>query len=278
MSRYAVGDIQGCLQPLQCLLEQVQFEPCRDQLWCVGDLINRGPDSLGSLRFIHSLGPAAKIVLGNHDLHLLAYASGTLTLDGNHSACIDSILKAPDAEELCHWLQQQPLIHCDPSGDFAMVHAGIPPNWSLEEAVSYAGEVEAVLRSDRARDYFTHMYGNLPKRWDPQPQGWPRLRLITNYLTRVRFCTADGELEFDSNGTDSPGIEFQPWFEHRDRKTAANKLIFGHWAALQGLLDRPRLFGLDTGCVWGGSMTLMDIDRQQFHACKCTGQGDLPQR
>lgn len=271
MTRYAVGDVQGCLQPLQCLLEEVSFNPQHDQLWLVGDLINRGPQSLQTLRFIKSLGDCTRIVLGNHDLHFLAIAHGIGS--ARKSDTLDEILNANDCADLVQWLQQQPLMYSDPSGDFHMTHAGIPPNWCLQQAKQYAREVESVLTSEQAHLYFENMYGNHPDCWDEHLSGMSRLRVITNYFTRMRFCTAQGQLDLDNKLTSLPAdkqTHFAPWFAHPQRLTQNDQLIFGHWAALEGEADCDNVFALDTGCVWGRALTLMNIDQQQLHHCDCS--------
>ena len=270
MTRYAVGDLQGCLQPLLCLLEQVNFDSQQDQLWLVGDLINRGPASLATLRYIKALGDCCRIVLGNHDLHFLAVACGAIA--ASKFDTFEEILNAPDRDELVHWLSQQPLLYSDPSGDFHMTHAGIPPNWSLTEARRYAQEVEAVLRSDSKEAFLRSMYGNQPAGWQDNLQGWTRLRVITNYFTRMRFCTADGQLDFKHKLTaiDNPALPgYAPWFSHPQRLSKDDQLIFGHWAALEGKTNTENVYALDTGCVWGNSMTLMNLENKQRLHCDC---------
>ena len=264
MATYAVGDIQGCLDELQALLDKVSFSS-EDQLWLSGDLVNRGPRSLETLRFVKGLGKQARVVLGNHDLHLLAIASGSSK--PSRKDTLQEILDAPDKTELLDWLRQQPLLHHDKSLNFTMVHAGIPPIWRLKDAQKYAREVETVLQSDKAQFYFKHMYGNHPSRWDQSLTDWDRLRCITNYFTRMRFCRADGELEFKTkSGPAKPPQGFQPWFSHEDRKTANKPLVFGHWASLEGLAATEHVYALDTGCVWGGTLTAMRLeDGHLFH-------------
>ena len=266
MTRYAVGDLQGCLEPLQCLLEQVAFDSEQDQLWVVGDLINRGPDSLGTLRFIKSLGNAARCVLGNHDLHFLAIAFGTT--HPRRSDTFDEILAADDRQELVAWLRQLPLMYTDPSGDYCMSHAGISPLWSIKQAQSYAKEVEAILQSEQAETFFTHMYGNNPNCWNTNLESWERYRTITNYFTRMRFCGPQGELDLD-NKTDIASPGFTPWFNHPSRKTQQQNIIFGHWAALQGNANTDHIFALDTGCVWGEKLSLLNLETQTINSCEC---------
>ena len=273
MARYAVGDLQGCLRPLQCLLEEVAFDPQHDQLWLVGDLVNRGPDSLGTLRLVHSFGNSVRAVLGNHDLHLLAVAYGAT--HQRRGDTFDDILAAPDRDTLLDWLLHLPLLYSDDSGHYTLCHAGIPPIWSVAEAHTHARAVEAALRADPNR-FFAHMYGNQPDGWSDDLQGWARLRVITNYFTRMRFCSADGRLDLD-NKTDTPNKPgYLPWFGHQNRLSAGDAIIFGHWASLEGDISRvsdtvapDNLFALDTGCVWGGAMTMMNLETQALHKCAC---------
>lgn len=260
MTDYAVGDIQGCLDPLLQLLETVAFDAEQDRLVAVGDLVNRGPKSLETLRFCHSLGDSFKTVLGNHDLHLLAIAQGVREPNPNDS--FNDILSAPDREELLHWLQQQPLML--QIGQYHVVHAGIPPIWDLATAHRLASEVGNILRSDSAAEYFKHMYGNQPAVWGDQLQGPERWRLITNYLTRMRFCSATGELEFETKAAVTMEPPFKPWFAHPRKYTSKDKILFGHWAALEGRHCADNIFALDTGCVWGGPLRIMNLDNQQY--------------
>lgn len=265
MATYAIGDLQGCLEPLQRLLEQIEFSP-QDTLWFCGDLVNRGPDSLATLRFVKALGKQAVVVLGNHDLHLLALHHGICP--GKRTDTLDDILSAPDRTQLLGWLQHQPLLHHDSQLGYTMVHAGIPPSWSIKKARRLAREVEYALRSrELAKGFFEHMYGNAPARWHKSLEGWERLRVITNYLTRMRFCTADETLDFAAKGgldTQPPG--YLPWYAWPNRKAVNNDVLFGHWAALQGQVDAAHVYALDTGCVWGGQLTAMRLeDRRFFH-------------
>jgi bis(5'-nucleosyl)-tetraphosphatase (symmetrical) len=271
MTTYAVGDLQGCLKPLKCLLERVDFCPSRDQLWSVGDLVNRGPDSLESLRFIDSLGNSCIAVLGNHDLHLLAAAQDAARL--RRSDTLMAILKAPDRERLLGNLRQRPLAHFDKRLNTFMAHAGIPPIWTVKQALKRAAEVQEVLRCDeRIGPFLQAMYGNEPARWKPGLRGHDRLRLITNYLTRMRFCRADGTLDLKSKeGLDSAPKGYAPWFSY-PRKDPDVRIVFGHWAALEGKVDALGVEGLDSGCVWGNSMTLMNLDTGERHLCDCGDQ------
>jgi len=275
MAVYAVGDLQGCLDPLKCLLDHVHFDPARDQLWLVGDLVNRGPKSLETLRFLYSIRPALVCVLGNHDLHLLAAAHKIDRLKKGDT--LREILEAPDREDLLGWVRQQKLMHYDEQRNIAMVHAGIPPQWSLKKALKHAGEVEHALRDDSLYEPFLDgMYGNEPVKWNNDLQGVTRLRVITNYFTRMRFCTREGKLDLKGKeGVETAIPGYAPWFSHKDRKTRDVRIIFGHWAALEGRCDEPGVFALDSGCVWGGAMTLLNIDTLERHQCNCDAVGNV---
>jgi len=266
MTIYAVGDLQGCLEPLLCLLKKVDFNPRKDQLWAAGDVVNRGPQSLATLRYVKALGPAFKMVLGNHDLHLLAAARGIKRL--NPKDTLQEILDASDRDELLAWLQQQPLLMSEL--DYVMVHAGIPPHWSLATAQLMASKVENVLRSDRAELFFENMYGNEPSSWSEQQSEAVQLRTITNYFTRMRFCTAGGELELIAKREPEQGpAGYAPWYTHPLRRTAGENIIFGHWAALNGAVSESNLYPLDTGCVWGGKLRLMNLTTRAYSHCDC---------
>ncbi|MEN5244157.1 symmetrical bis(5'-nucleosyl)-tetraphosphatase [Pseudomonas atacamensis] len=275
MTTYAVGDLQGCLEPLKCLLKQVAFDPALDRLWLVGDLVNRGPQSLETLRFLYEMRESLVCVLGNHDLHLLAAAKKIERL--KKSDTLREIIEAPDGPQLMEWLRQQKLMHYDETRDVAMVHAGIPPQWSLRRALKCAAEVETALRDDNVFPaYLDGMYGNEPAKWDNDLKGIDRLRVITNYFTRMRFCTAEGKLDLKSKeGLDSAPPGYKPWFQHKERKTKGLRIIFGHWAALEGNIHEPGISALDTGCVWGGSLTLMNVDSGERLSCKCDEHGGL---
>jgi len=268
MSTYAIGDIQGCYQPLRCLLDKIEFNPQQDTLWIAGDLINRGPESLQALRYLYSIRHAVIAVLGNHDLHLLsrAFVNGRASKQDT----LDDILHAPDRDELLDWLRHLNIIHVDQQLGFAMTHAGIPPQWTLQEAQTCAKELEHVLRSDNFKDFLSTMYGNQPDCWNDNLQGVDRLRLITNYFTRMRFCREDGTLELESkaSATEAPD-GFKPWFLHPHRKTRDTNIIFGHWAALEGKVNEPGIYALDTGCVWGGALTALRLEDKQLFQCSC---------
>ena len=268
MTTYAVGDVQGCYEALCCVLKQVNFDPRKDVLWFVGDLVNRGPQSLEVLRFARELDRRARVVLGNHDLNLLAVAEGARKSRVKDS--LDEILAAPDCEELLNWLRHQPLIHTDNRLGYTMVHAGIPPIWSISKAHRLAREVEGALRSARRRRFFDGMYGNDPLCWDNNLSGIKRLRVITNYLTRMLFCSADGTLDLEdsvSKVSSRPG--FRPWFEHPNPALNGHQIIFGHWAALEGITGKPDVHALDTGCVWGGRLTLLRLSDRTRISCDC---------
>lgn len=269
MATYAIGDIQGCYDALQRLLQHCAFDPHHDQLWLAGDLVNRGPQSLQVLRFVQQLGERAKVVLGNHDLHLLAlhYSGGKL----KKSDTIQDILQAPDREQLLDWLRTQPLVVLDEANNWCMSHAGIPPHWSVQQARQLAQEVEHVLQSDQCSEFFRQMYGNLPDRWQPDLQGMDRLRVIVNYLTRMRFVGPDNELDLLSKeGVGTAPAGFQPWFKVQPRLAAANRLLFGHWAALEGKADSTNVYALDTGCVWGGQLSALRLDDETWFRVPAT--------
>lgn len=265
MATYAIGDVQGCYESLRRLLDIVRFDPPRDTLWFVGDLVNRGPQSLETLRFIKGLGSAAVAVLGNHDLHLLVAASGnTKQYPGD---TIAEILDAPDREPLLHWVRHQKLMHAGQG--YAMVHAGLLPQWSIQKALALAGEVEHALRSEHADGLLRTMYGNEPRRWHDDLTGDDRLRVIVNAMTRMRLCTADGEMEFHHKVAPvnmPPG--FMPWYEVPHRASGDTPILFGHWASL-GVLLRPEIIGLDSGCVWGRKLTALRLEDRRTFQCGC---------
>ena len=256
---YLIGDLQGCCDALERLLRRIDFSPSRDRLWLLGDLVNRGPASLATLRRLVGLGDAATCLLGNHDLHLLAAHHGVRHPHGGDT--LDEILAAPDRAALMDWLRQQRLAVFE--AGWLMVHAGVVPQWSRDDTLALAGEVEAVLRGPDLPGFLRAMYGNEPARWDPALTGTARLRFTVNALTRLRFCRADGEMDFKTKGgAGAAPAGFMPWFEAPDRQTAGTPVAFGHWSTL-GLLDRPDLLGLDTGCLWGGRLTAARVDGTQ---------------
>ena len=258
MAVYAVGDVQGCYEPLQRLLDLLRFDPAADVLWLVGDLVNRGPQSLEVLRLARGLGERAVAVLGNHDLTLLAVAAGRVK--PKRKDTFDGVLQAPDCAELLEWLRRCPLLHHDPALGFTMVHAGLPPQWDLALAQQCAAEVEGVLRGPLSEEFLGRMFGGEPRRWRDDLSGYDRLRFIVNALTRMRFCASNGALSFDEKGAPgSQGPDLLPWFAAPDRRSCGLKLIFGHWAAL-GYYRAPGIFGLDSGCVWGNRLTAIRLD------------------
>jgi bis(5'-nucleosyl)-tetraphosphatase (symmetrical) len=265
MATYAIGDVQGCYEPLQRLLDQVRFDPASDQLWFVGDLVNRGPDSLATLRFVASLGDVAVTILGNHDLHLLCVAEGFEKLKRDDT--LEEVLCAPDRDALLDWLRHRPLMHYD--AGYAMVHAGLLPSWSVTRALELAGEVEAQLHAATYRSFLARMYGNQPDRWDERLTGFERLRVIVNAMTRMRVCTVDGVMEFAHKGKPS-GLPdgYMPWFAVPRRASRETALIFGHWSAL-GLVLQPNLFGLDTGCLWGRKLSALRLDDRKLFQVSC---------
>jgi len=266
MSIYAVGDIQGCLQPLKRLLKAVNFDTNKDQLWSTGDIVNRGPESLATLRYLYNLGDAFKMVLGNHDLHLLAIAAGVTRCKPKDT--LDEILIAPDRKVLLEWLQSQPLLIS--RYGYTITHAGIPPNWSIKEACARASEVETVLRGDQASLYFANMYGNAPAGWNAELQDSDRWRVITNYLTRMRYCDPEGNLELTCKVHPSVAPEgLTPWFAFTSIKTIDDTIIFGHWASLEGMNCGHNVYALDTGCVWGGCMRLMELGTNRYIETHC---------
>lgn len=263
MATYAIGDVQGCFKPLQHLLEVIHFDEKQDCLWFAGDLINRGPHSLATLRFIHSLGDSAKVVLGNHDLHLLAVAHGYANLKKNDT--LADILNATDRDELLNWLIAQPLCHYDANFNAVMSHAGIPPCWDLPQTLSLAEEAHRMLISDQADSFFAVMYGNTPEIWNDSLQGFDRYRAIVNYLTRMRFCQSNGLLDLKQNGSVYKDTKsgFSPWFTFPSKLPPECQVIFGHWAALEGETNVTNIHALDTGCVWGNTLTALRLDDWQ---------------
>ena len=271
MATYAIGDIQGCYNELRQLLQQLDFDPQRDRLWLTGDLVNRGPHSLEVLRFVRGLGESAITVLGNHDLHLLALWQNRHRHFKNTES-LAPILCAPDSEELLNWLRMQPLMHYDSGLGISMIHAGLPPQWDRETALECASEVEKVLRGEDFHEFMQHMYGNKPARWSYRLTGWDRLRFIVNCFTRLRFCTANGKLDFKYKGQpgEDEGSEHLPWFQVPGRKSRDSTIVFGHWSTL-GLYQRDGVHAIDTGCLWGGQLTALQLETGQIHSLNCNG-------
>jgi len=266
MATYAIGDIQGCFDSFRRLLDACRYDPASDTLWLVGDLVNRGPQSLETLRFVRDLGTAAVTVLGNHDLYLLMMAFGAARKRGADDT-IQPVLDAPDRDELLDWLRRQPLCHTE--GEFCLVHAGLLPQWTAAQARALAGEVEAALRGPQHGEFIRNMWGSEPAAWSDELAGWARLRVIVNAMTRMRFCSPQGIMEFATKGEVANAPEgYLPWFEVPGRRSADAVLVTGHWSAL-GLRLLPNLLALDSGCLWGNHLTAVRLqDRQVFQvAC-----------
>ncbi|MFC0268692.1 symmetrical bis(5'-nucleosyl)-tetraphosphatase [Kushneria aurantia] len=259
MTTWAIGDLHGCLREFETLLERIDFTPGRDRLWIVGDIANRGPEPLETLRRVYALREHAEVVLGNHDLHMLAVAYGHGK--AKRSDTLASILAAADRDELLEWLRRRPLLVTNDDATVVMTHAGLPPQWSVREAGGYAREAEMVLGGAAFFDFLPQLYGNTPARFEPQLEGDDRLRAIINVFTRMRFINADGELDFAAKeGLDTAPNDFYPWFCFRRPDSA--RLVFGHWAALEGQTPgaRAAVYATDTGCVWGGALSALAID------------------
>ncbi len=265
MATYAIGDLQGCFAPLQQLLGEIGYSRSRDRLWFVGDVVNRGPASLQALRFVRDLGSDAVMVLGNHDLHLLVSAWGGRKIHKDDT--LDDILAAPDRAELLDWLRRQPLMHVE--GDYAMVHAGLLPQWTIGQAGDLAREAEVALRADDHEAFYARMYGNDPDRWHDSLTGWDRLRVIVNAMTRLRICTPDGVMEFAHKGelADIPD-GYLPWFDVPTRRSTSHTIVCGHWSAL-GLRSGSRLLALDTGCLWGRALTAVRLEDRKLFSVAC---------
>ncbi len=258
MPLYAIGDIQGCDTELAALLDQINFSADRDRVWFVGDLINRGPESLQTLRRIRSLGDAATVTLGNHDLHLLAVAHGCAKLRSDDT--LDDVLAAPDRDSLLDWLIKRPLLHQDPDLNLCLLHAGLAPQWDLSTAGACAREFERSLRQDPMR-LFERLYGDEPDRWDEHLSGAERLRFIANCFTRLRYVDAEGRLALRVKGSPEKAQRKSliPWFEAADARWRGSRIVFGHWSTL-GFFTNSDVIGLDTGCVWGGCLTALRLD------------------
>jgi bis(5'-nucleosyl)-tetraphosphatase (symmetrical) len=256
MGLYLIGDVQGCDRALEALLDTINFSPSRDTLYLLGDLVNRGPASLAVLRRLQALGDAAQCILGNHDLHALAVAAGVQTVGRGDT--LSELLAAPDAAQLLDWLRQRPMGLYEHG--ILMVHAGVLPQWNATQTIAACAKVELALRQKDYADLLRDMYGNTPAQWHVDLQGMPRLRISINALTRIRFCSAEGAMEFATkDGIGAAPAGMMPWFDVPGRKTADVTVAFGHWSTL-GLINRPDLIALDTGCVWGGCLSAMRID------------------
>lgn len=269
MPVYAIGDVQGCYQPLQQLLAQTGFDPARDRLWFTGDLVNRGPQSLEVLRFVKNLGDRAVCVLGNHDLHLLAVAAGVARHKKQDT--FDDILRAPDRPELLQWLRARPLLHHDADLGYTLIHAGLLPHWNLADAQRLAREVESVLLGSKSEDFYRNMYGDLPDHWNEVLRGTDRLRVIVNAFTRLRYCDIEGNMDLRPKGPPgSQPSDLLPWFQVPGRRSREHKIIFGHWSAL-GLWQGDGVLGLDSGCLWGRSLSAARLDggRVELFSVSC---------
>ena len=262
MSTFAIGDVQGCFDELRQLLKKCGFDRKHDRLWFVGDLVNRGPKSLQALRFVRDLGSRAVTVLGNHDLHLITQFEGFERRRKDDT--FQDVLEARDARELVDWLRVRPMMHVE--GDHAMVHAGLLPQWTVKKALSLATEVEHALTGRNYRDFLANMYGSKPDRWSDSLRGWDRLRVVVNVMTRMRFCTPGGKMEFRAK-VSRPPPGYVPWFEKRKGKQL---IVFGHWSTL-GLKLTGRLAGLDSGCVWGGSLIALRLEDRKLFQVACAG-------
>ena len=261
MAIYAIGDVQGCYDELRRLLERIEFDPTRDRLWFAGDLVNRGPQSLEVLRYVKSLGDRAVTVLGNHDLHLLALSQGNQRHYRHGS--LEAILQAPDRHDLLDWLRHRPLMYHHEKRGYCLLHAGLPPQWDIPTALRLARELETTLQGTGFHAFCHGMYGNEPSRWSEGLRGMDRLRFITNCFTRLRFCDAEGRIKLKHKGP--PGSQRKgriPWFEHPQRATSGQRIVFGHWSTL-GYVARHNAWALDTGCLWGGALTLLRLDQSR---------------
>jgi bis(5'-nucleosyl)-tetraphosphatase (symmetrical) len=274
MAVYAIGDIQGCYDELRELLTHIKFKSDRDQLWFCGDIVNRGPKSLKTLRFIRSLEDNANTVLGNHDLHLLATAYDHRK--PGRKDTLDKILLAKDSEQLLDWLRHRPLVIHDEKKDVTLFHAGIHPAWNIKKTLKLANEVEQILQSDRHIYFYKNMYGDKPASWNDSLSGWPRYRFITNILTRLRYCDIHGRPALNAKG--APGSQakhLMPWYEVPNRKTRNDTLIFGHWSTLPHAGRKPvnNTYAIDSGCLWGGYLTAMKVGKNKvkYTRMNCPG-------
>ena len=271
MAVYAIGDVQGCYDPLVELLDTLRFDPAADTLWMTGDLVNRGPKSLKTLRFVRSLGEAVVTVLGNHDLHLLALGAGKVRYS-NRFATLQNVLRASDSDELLDWLRHRPMAHYDKSIKTLLVHAGTHPSWSTKKTLARAAEVETVLRGDEHDSLLEKMYGNTPTEWSRELSGFKRLRFIINCLTRMRMLTRKRRLNFSHSGSPFRARKnLVPWYACDNPAWAGTRVVFGHWSAL-GLIVLPELISLDTGCIWGRQLTAVRLDKRVARVYQVPGQ------
>jgi bis(5'-nucleosyl)-tetraphosphatase (symmetrical) len=267
MATYAIGDLQGCMSELDALLKACAFDPHKDRLWFVGDLVNRGPASVEVLRFVKALGDRAVTVLGNHDLHLLCVAEGVARRRPDDT--LDSVLDASDRDDLLAWLRTRPLMHAEDG--WALVHAGLLPQWSVPEALKRAHEVESALQGRSYREVLSQLYGSEPTAWNDALTGPDRIRVIVNAMTRMRFCTEDGVMEFRAKGSiDAAPPGYRAWFDVPERRSRSATIVCGHWSAL-GLRIEPRLLSLDTGCVWGAALSAVRLEDRALFQVECAG-------
>jgi len=269
MPVYVIGDVQGCYQPLRALLTEIRFDPTRDSLWFTGDLVNRGPQSLEVLRYVKALSNRAICVLGNHDLHLLAMAAGAAKPKKRDT--LEKILAAPDKDELLQWLRRRPLLHHDDRLGYTLIHAGLLPAWTFIDSKRLAQEAQDLLRGDMMMDFFHHMYGDLPDHWNENLRGADRLRVIVNAFTRLRYCDLEGNMDLRPKGP--PGSQppdLMPWFQVPGRRSQDLRIVFGHWSAL-GLWQGDGVIGLDSGCLWGKSLSAVRLDKDpvKFFSVPC---------
>lgn len=275
MATYIIGDLHGCFDELQALLKQIDYQPKKDLLWFVGDIVNRGPKSLECLRFVKKLQKKgrAQMVLGNHDFHLIAAYSGLDKYQSN-SDTLQAVLQADDAQKLIDWLRKQPLMVSHPLLDIVMVHAGIPPQWTIPQARAHAKEVEKHLQSADWQNFVTeNLFGTEPDEWSDDLKSWGRIRYIANAFARMRYCDRYGKLDFKLKSTpssdlDSSKNQFQPWFSHKKRKNRTHEIFFGHWSTL-GVVDDYSIHSIDTGCLWGGKLTAYCLESNKRHTLKC---------
>ena len=276
MSIYAIGDIQGCFDDLLRLLDAIEFDAVEDQLWFAGDLVNRGPKSLETLRFVKSLGRSAVTVLGNHDMHLLAESCSEKAFSKKKTA-LNQILEAPDRDELIHWLRHQPLFYYN--NEFCLLHAGLPPQWDFNRTQKMALVAEQALKSPDYKAFLKQIYGNKPNIWSPTLTGMSRLRFIINCFTRIRYCDVHGRLDFTHTGPiGSQPKNLVPWFDVPNRKNADMRIIFGHWSTL-GYYEGKNCYAIDTGCLWGGQLTAIKLGKDvQRYSIDCEGvkKADAP--
>jgi len=268
MATYAIGDLQGCLDPLEALLEQIRFDPAADRLWFVGDLVNRGPQSLEALRFVRDLGDRAVTVLGNHDIHLLGCRFGSRVARGRDT--LEPILEAEDGDELIEWLRHRPLLHHDSELGWTLVHAGIHPHWDLTQAMDAAAETETAMRADDPAPFLAGIFGNQSDHPDSNPTPLDRQRFAINVFTRMRYCHPDGRLDFDEKRPPADADPaLVPWFALPGRPMADRRIVFGHWSTLGPAVSRDNTWGIDQGCLWGHRLTALRLEDEALFAVDC---------